>query len=197
VWVYSELGHGTTMHVYLPAASAPDAKVANGAPKARARSRAGSPSHPDRSAHNGTTHSTQSDRHAGWRGEHAVLVIDDESALRAAAVRALRDAGYRVLDAESEEHALALAREGPLDVVLTDVIMPSLDGVAVAERILRQQPDVRVIYMSGYPKTHLVSTGRLRGSHAFIAKPFTTLELCQAVDTAAHRTRGKGVDGNG
>ena len=119
------------------------------------------------------SHSPKTSRHAERRGEHTVLVVDDEAALRAAAVRALRDAGFRVLEAESEEHALALAGEGPLDVLLTDVIMPSLDGVAVAARILEQQPNVRVIYMSGYPQTHFVSNGRLRGSYTFVAKPFT------------------------
>jgi hypothetical protein len=136
------------------------------------------------------SHSPKSGWHAERRGERTVLVVDDEAALRAAAVRALRDAGFRVLDAESEEHALALAGEGPLDVLLTDVIMPSLDGVAVAERILEQQPNVRVIYMSGYPQTHLVSNGRLRGSYTFVAKPFTALELCEAVDHAARPRSG-------
>jgi two-component system cell cycle sensor histidine kinase/response regulator CckA len=196
VWVYSEVGHGTAMHVYLPAETAPDAKAANGTTDGHKRGRA-SGSQTSRSLRNAPTrsHSPKSGRHAERRGERTVLVVDDEAALRAAAVRALRDAGFRVLEAESEEHALALAGEGPFDVLLTDVIMPSLDGVAVAERILEQQPNIRVIYMSGYPQTHLVSNGRLRGSYTFVAKPFTALELCEAVDRAtAKRSRGKNAE---
>ncbi len=85
-----------------------------------------------------------------------VLVVEDEDALRTMAVRVLRDAGYRVVAAESEERALALASAEAIDVLLTDVIMPGIGGIALADRIRDMRSTTRVVYMSGYPRAHLI-----------------------------------------
>lgn len=169
VWVYSEVGHGTTMHVYLPAVPAPEPNAVT-AQGAGTGGRVGAMSGVARSP---------------VQPERTVLVVDDERSLRVAASRLLQDAGYRVLEADSEEQALAVTGDLPIDVLLTDVVMPGGGGVGLAERLTARQPGVRTVYMSGYSQAHLVSSGRLHAASAFVAKPFTPQELQEAVSRAA------------
>jgi len=175
VWVYSEEGQGTTMHVYLPSAPAPGVPAADPPVSENGHARHGTERRPNHT--NG--------RRARNRKSVTVLVAEDEDALRTTATRVLRDAGYRVIDAENGERALALAVDAAIDVLLTDVIMPGIGGVVLAERLQMRYPGVHIVYMSGYPQTHLVSSGRLHGGQAFVAKPFTAEELRGAVDRAA------------
>jgi CheY-like chemotaxis protein len=171
VWTYSEIGRGTTMNVYLPSASAP-ARVAEQdgesvAPEAGAEiTKPRSPVQP------------------GSRGI-TVLVADDEESLRRAAVRILSGAGYRVLDAADGESALAVAAAAstPVDVLLTDVVMPGMGGVDLATRLSAREPKLRVIYMSGYPQRHLADEAGLPGGHAFVEKPFSVDSLLEALSS--------------
>jgi signal transduction histidine kinase/CheY-like chemotaxis protein len=181
VWLYSESGLGTTMHVYLPCAVAPafmdETEGDATAPAAR---------------HSVGKATSRVPVPAGSRGI-TVLVADDEEALRRAAVRILSGAGYRVLDAADGESALAVAAAAStrVDVLLTDVVMPGMGGVALASRLAEREPRLRVIYMSGYPQRHLAGEAGLPGGHAFIEKPFSVDSLLQAMSEprAQKRTR--------
>lgn len=115
-----------------------------------------------------------------------VLVADDEAALRTAASRVLRAGGYKVIEAANGEEALALAAAWPgrIDVLLTDVVMPGVGGVELVARISAIDPTIRVVYMSGYPQSHLEAMGGLAGGHAFVDKPFGLDALLAAVQGA-------------
>jgi CheY-like chemotaxis protein len=119
-------------------------------------------------------------------GTITVLVADDEAALRTAASRVLRAGGYKVLEAANGDEALALAATWPgrIDVLLTDVVMPGVGGVELAARISAIDPTIRVVYMSGYPQSHLKAMRGLAGGHAFVDKPFGLDVLLAAVQGA-------------
>ena len=178
VWPYSEIGRGTAMHVYLPCAPAPIAAANAGAPPAVAMP-AAEPARSSRPAPSAPAAGRD-------RAALTVLVADDEPALRAAAARVLRGAGYRVLEAAHGEEALAVAAaaEARIDVLVTDVVMPGLGGVELAERVAERDPGVRIVYMSGYPQSHLAAAGGLAGGHAFVDKPFGVETLLAAVQDA-------------
>ena len=125
-------------------------------------------------------------RAAGTGVVATVLVVDDESALRNAAGRVLRAGGYAVIEAANAEEALTVAarHRGRIDVLLTDVVMPGIGGVELAARIMAQAQAIRVVYMSGYPQSHLEAVGGLTGGHAFLDKPFGLDTLLAAIQEA-------------
>jgi two-component system cell cycle sensor histidine kinase/response regulator CckA len=116
------------------------------------------------------------------RGE-TLLVVEDEAALRDVAGRILSGAGYRVLAAECGADALQLAgrHEGPIELLLSDVVMPGMLGKELAERLTGARPDTRVLYMSGYAQPVLHSQGTLEPGVALLEKPFTAEDLLAAV----------------
>ncbi len=118
----------------------------------------------------------------GARGE-TVLVIEDDSAVRELAVRALKMHGYRVREAANGPEALAVAAELPaLDLLLTDVIMPGgLDGQQVADRLRADRPGLRVVFMSGYTADRIRHDQLLQEGFNFIRKPFTPDDLARCV----------------
>jgi two-component system, cell cycle sensor histidine kinase and response regulator CckA len=182
VWPYSEVGRGTSMHVYLPCAPAPvpaGEGPAKTAPAPASRPVA-LPVVPAAAAHP--------------RVKKTVLVADDEPALRLAAERILRRAGYRVLAAAAGDEALAVAEAdgGRVDVLVTDVVMPRVGGVELAARLGAREPGLRVVYMSGYPQSHLALAGALAGGHAFVDKPFDVERLLAAVAEATTAGSGSG-----
>src|SRR6185503_2292264 len=91
--------------------------------------------------------------------------------------------GYRVLEAESGQEAMKITEgyEGPIHLVLTDVVMPNLGGRALAEYIARTRPATRVLFVSGYTDDTVVRHGILESSLAFLQKPFTPARLAQKV----------------
>jgi PAS domain S-box-containing protein len=103
-----------------------------------------------------------------------ILVVEDERLIRGALKRLLGGAGYRVLVAENSHEAIEVARAhaGPIDVLVTDIVLPGLGGRALRDEIARERPDLRALFMSAHPREMLVAQGRLEASAAFLEKPF-------------------------
>ena len=116
------------------------------------------------------------------RGTGTVLLVEDEAPVRAFASRALNLRGYTVIEAESGEAALEVLSDGALDVDLfvTDVIMPGLDGPSWVRRALKDRPDKNVVFMSGYAEDALDDAGEFPNS-VFLPKPFSLSELATTV----------------
>jgi len=154
VTVDSEPGMGTTFAIFLPRVAAPPVEA-------------------------------QPERRPGQRqaGTETILLVEDEPVVRDLAARVLRQHGYTVLVAASgEEAALAVARhEGPLDLVLSDVVMPGMSGPQTWERLRAARPDLRVLFMSGYTDEAMHQHGLAEGAMPFLPKPFTPWSLTAKV----------------
>jgi signal transduction histidine kinase len=160
VSVYSELGHGTTLKLYLPRA--------NGAGGAEPRSTLAAAEAP------------------AARGAETVLVVEDDELVRRYACGELRALGYTVLDADSGAAALAvIERRGDIDLLFTDVVMPGgLSGRELADAAARLRPALKVLYTSGYTENAIVHHGRLDAGVMLLAKPYRRAELAKAVREA-------------
>jgi two-component system cell cycle sensor histidine kinase/response regulator CckA len=103
-----------------------------------------------------------------------ILLVEDETSVRAAVERMLSSAGHHVLVAQDATEAMALsaAFDGPIDLLVTDVVMPGLDGPALAERLRAARPQLRTLFISGYSREHAIPSGS-EGTHAFLPKPFS------------------------
>jgi len=153
IWVYSEPGRGTSFKIYFPRVDeALDA------------------SYP---AATGETP----------RGSETVLVVEDVRAVRGVAREMLERSGYRVLEAENGDAALRLAARhpGPIDLLLTDVVMPGLSGRQLAAQLTELRPRLRVLYMSGYTDDAVVNHGMLEPGIQYLQKPFTREGLARKV----------------
>ncbi len=155
VHVYSELGQGTTIKVYLPVAG-PAAGAAPPVSEAETEVRGGS---------------------------ETILVAEDEPALRRAAKRSLERLGYRVLLAADGDEALKVfeARGGSIDLVVTDVIMPKRGGRALYRELRERGVDVPFLFASGYTAGDVEETAQLDPGLPFLAKPWTLSELAQRI----------------
>jgi CheY-like chemotaxis protein len=154
--VSSELGTGTTFSIYLPRAT----DAAEPAPAAAIPG-----------------------RREG--GTETVLVVEDDAAVRGLTVRALRDAGYAVLEAAAPDVAIGVSRgtPGEIHLLVTDVVMPKMNGVALARALLLERPEMRVLYVSGYAQTVTMSHG-VRAGLDLLDKPFTPSALRERVRAA-------------
>jgi PAS domain S-box-containing protein len=116
-------------------------------------------------------------------GRETVLLVEDEAAVRALARRALQRFGYRVLEAADGQAALALARrlEDPIDLLLTDVVMPEMGGRELALHLARERPSTRVLYTSGYTDTAVLQDEIRDAVVAFLPKPYTPEDLARKV----------------
>ena len=116
------------------------------------------------------------------RGSETILVVEDDDLVRRLAERILRSTGYTVLDARSGEEALSVARhhQGPIHLVLTDVVMPGMGGRRLSEALAQVRPEVKVIFMSGYTDEVVLRQG-LEAGAAFVQKPFSPLALAHKV----------------
>ena len=112
-----------------------------------------------------------------------ILVVDDEAQVRNLARDILVGAGYRVLEAEDGDSALRIAEEhsGAIHVVLTDVMMPGINGKQLGDRLLALYPDIKTIFMSGRAAEVISDAGVLIPVDAFVAKPFTVERLLNKV----------------
>lgn len=119
------------------------------------------------------------------KGEGVVLLVEDEAPVRAFASRALRMRGYTVLEAANAEDALTLLGDPALkvDIFVTDVVMPGMDGPSWVKLALVQRPDVRVIFVSGYSEDALQEHQARIPNSIFLPKPFSLAELTSTVQT--------------
>jgi two-component system cell cycle sensor histidine kinase/response regulator CckA len=112
-------------------------------------------------------------------GNETILLVEDESAVRAFVQIALQRFGYRVIEADTAEAALRLMKEyaAPIHLLLTDVVLPGMDGIQLAAHVSRERPDARVLFMSGYAKGLESVAGKLDPGIHFLEKPFTVQAL--------------------
>ncbi|MFO0592133.1 MAG: ATP-binding protein [Polyangiaceae bacterium] len=150
VWVYSEPGAGTTFKIYLPRAER-TAIVQTSIPP------------------------TPSSRPA----TESILLCEDDDQVRAVAAHILRRAGYVLLEASTPEQAIALASQpaAKMDLLLTDVVMPHLNGRALADRILELRPGLKVLFMSGYTDDVILHHGIVNEGVKLVEKPLTPAVL--------------------
>jgi signal transduction histidine kinase len=149
------LGRGTTVRIYLPAVS-----------------EAAGREEPETTP-------------ANTSGTETILLVEDNDAVRELARRALRQRGYTMIEARNADEALAWVSRGERPhLLLTDVVMPGLSGPNLAARILQQQPQLRVLYMSGYSGDAAAVHGTFWGGVPLLQKPFTTSQLAARVRMA-------------
>ena len=153
VSVYSEPGRGTTFKVYLPRVDAAIAE-APAAPRAPIQ-----------------------------RGSETIVVVEDDEQVRRVVGRVLVGHGYRVLEAENARAAMDLLRthDGHVQLLVTDLVMPDMDGLTMATRVLERSPGMRVLFMSGYTEHAALRGNALGPGDRFIQKPFTAQEMLFAV----------------
>jgi two-component system cell cycle sensor histidine kinase/response regulator CckA len=114
-----------------------------------------------------------------------VLLVEDESGVRAVATRILQNAGYVVHAAESPRRAIEMVTGGlQPDVLLTDMVLPDMNGQVLAETIVQRCRDCKVVIMSGYTDTALFQPGVLPAALKFLSKPFTAASLTDTVADA-------------
>jgi two-component system cell cycle sensor histidine kinase/response regulator CckA len=116
-------------------------------------------------------------------GTETILIAEDEEVLRTLTTLMLEDRGYNVIAAETPQHALHLVEEGQahIDLLLTDLVMPKMGGRVLADRIREQNPNVRVLFMSGYADdSHWTNDGPQDGA-ALLEKPFSSADLARRV----------------
>jgi len=145
IWVYSEVGRGTTFKIYLP-------RVDDGADEYRRNIEVA----------------------AVTKGSETILLVEDEDMLRRLARQTLKGYGYQILEAANGDEAISVSLQqgGVIDLLLTDVIMPGMNGRELATRLLETRPSLRVLFMSGYTDDAIVHQGVLDESANFIQKPF-------------------------
>jgi len=119
----------------------------------------------------------------GIMGEETILLAEDEASVRDLAARVLQDAGYTVLCAADGAEALSRIRthEGPIDLILTDVVMPKVNGPAMAREARSRYPGVKLLFMSGYAGNPVERMGQNMVGVPILRKPFTARELTEKV----------------
>lgn len=116
------------------------------------------------------------------KAEKSILIVDDEAIIRDLCIRALK--GYRVLEARNGEDALAVFAKGGVDVILTDVMMPGMDGIELLRRLKEIEPTIVVIVMTGFAEKDVILNALKADADDFISKPVNLLQLKTAVDKA-------------
>ena len=157
IWVYSEVGEGTTFKILLPRHAGRGERIRDDQPQPLVH-----------------------------RGHETILLVEDEQLLLTVVRETLEEHGYRVLEAHSADAALAISRayEGEIHLLLTDVIMPETTGRVLAETLVPERPNLRVVFMSGYTDNAIVHHGMLDPGVRFLEKPATTNTLLRVVTKA-------------
>ncbi len=166
IWVYSEYGRGTTFKIFLP-------RIA-GAAESEVQAE---PSDID------------------VKGHETIMVVEDEPLVRAITVETLETLGYRVLQASNGEEALVVARnfDGPIDVLVTDVVMPAMGGPALTQHMHRERPNLKVLYVSGYTDDAIVHHGVVEPGIQFLQKPFPLATLARRIRELLAQQRQEGT----
>ena len=112
-----------------------------------------------------------------------VLLVEDSDAVRDVVTCMLESDGLTILQATGGEEALALARRGeaPIDLLLTDIVMPGMSGVELADRLERERPGMRILFMTGFAEEAVVKEGILGKRRECIGKPFTREQIAKRV----------------
>ncbi|MEW6224225.1 MAG: ATP-binding protein [Chloroflexota bacterium] len=163
IWLYSEPGRGTTFKLYFPRVDEPVEEGDAGAGEPRDAARRGT-----------------------------VLVVEDEPAVRDMTRQVLRRAGWNVIEVANGADAWAMveAMRQPIDALVTDVVMPGLSGIELAERVLDRYPAIRVALLSGYTAETLDLERILARGVVFVAKPVSSRDLLAAIELGAARPAG-------
>jgi two-component system, cell cycle sensor histidine kinase and response regulator CckA len=152
IWLYSEPGMGTTLKIYFPSEPAPIERP----PQARPV--------------------------PSLEGDEIVLLVEDEPSVRKLVGTALRAYGYTVLEAADAREALALAGEHEsIDVLLTDVVMPGMNGRDLADRLTGSRPGLKVLFTSGYPTDTIARDGIQHSGIAYVEKPYLPDDLAHTM----------------
>jgi PAS domain S-box-containing protein len=164
VWIYSEPGLGTTLKLYFPevsSATAFKAEEYKAIPK------------------------------EGARGSETILLVEDEEAVRGLTSRILQKQGYRVIAAQHGKEAMDIAtkEEGRIDLVLTDIVMPGMNGRGLVERLAGIRPRIKSLYMSGYTDDAILRRGVLTQRSSLIQKPFSAADLMNRVGELLAQSR--------
>jgi signal transduction histidine kinase/sensor domain CHASE-containing protein/ActR/RegA family two-component response regulator len=154
IWVYSEVGHGTTFKIYLPLVT----------------------EEVERS-------SADKDKKVTVAGSETVLLVEDEQNVRELVADYLRGAGYQVIEAEDGDHALkvASAHKGPIHILVTDVVMPHMSGPELAAKLTDARQAMKVLFISGYTDDTVFRHGVLEGGVAYLQKPFNLKAISQKI----------------
>jgi signal transduction histidine kinase len=154
IYVYSEPGRGSTFKIYLPACADEGAEVESDGADAEAR-----------------------------RGSETIMVVEDDAGVRELVRLMLEANGYEVLAVEDAAEAMSVCTENPerVDLLLTDVVMPGMNGRMLAERLGEISPRMRVLFMSGYSDEAVHRHGQITDNAAFLEKPFTERALARQV----------------
>jgi two-component system cell cycle sensor histidine kinase/response regulator CckA len=167
VYVDSEPGKGTTFRIFLPrhhpqAEAASDSAAANGAAKEAA---------------------TEAKPRTDLTGQGTILLVEDEEGLRSLNARGLRSRGYSVIEASNGVEALEALEEkdGAVDLVVSDVVMPEMDGPTLLKSMRERNPDLKIIFVSGYAEDAFEKSLPENQQFAFLPKPFTLSQLVAAV----------------
>ncbi len=106
-----------------------------------------------------------------------ILIVDDEPEIRKLVSAMVSKFGYTVLTADSGEHAMAVYKNHKIDLLISDVVAPGMSGPMLADKLTAVQPDLKVLYISGYDNTHVVKKYVKEKGHVLLSKPFTVEEL--------------------
>jgi two-component system cell cycle sensor histidine kinase/response regulator CckA len=160
IYVQSEPGQGTTFQIYLP-----------------------------RSERGAAAEEPPPPAVTALAGSETILLVEDEEVLRALAARTLRSQGYKVLEARYASAALELWRQHQeeIDLVVTDIVMPGMSGVELAEQLAAARPNLTIVLMSGYSDADVADRVPIASRGGFLAKPFTPTGLLRTVREAAER----------
>jgi CheY-like chemotaxis protein len=162
VWVHSEPGQGTAFEILLPRVEESVRTVA------------------------------QDTRSGGsWGGSETVLLVEDEESLRKLILRMLSENGYAVLEAASAIQAMEIARQvqGKIDLLLTDVVMPGMNGSELADQLVSLYPQIKTLYMSGYTEFAVRLSDIVRQERRLLQKPFTQQSLLRKIREVLENSR--------
>ncbi|GEM_PF-1550217 len=162
IYVYSELGLGTTFKIYFPQCK-----------------------------ENGTRETLHEEEVIPVAGQKTILLVEDEDMVRRLASEVLKRQGYEVLEAANGPEALLIAEDfrNTVHLLLTDVVMPKMSGTVLAEKIKAMRPDILILFMSGYADTRVISESENGNGQYFLQKPFTPEKLLRKLNEIFSQSR--------